>query len=548
MSLPASNLYFASPHPWSAAIRSFSDLSFMALVLQISDAEDAFTKLRFATERSAAPSDQMAVAQRIKSVFSGCVVIDATPSLLKAIDRKTLHAATIHIRKQFMDMSVNKSLELLRGLLTGSPVVDATLPNTVRTPKMRLSIHARNGQSGQLQILLSATTDTEVNPPIIGSKHLRSLLDSSAQMLVGVGLDGRINYLNQGMADVYESRYFDRKIEISEILTPESSARFTQISTIVSMSNDCWFGFLEFAHPQTGMVIPCECRVSLVYDTVEQRAVGYVITARREEVAPDKLSSATGSFQSSVTSAQYEMVGKIAADMIYDVRSALQVIQSRTLALNDLATNYQSRGRVEDSLNQLSQEIVKIDMMRERIQRVVALIDDLSQDGNSEKIELVDLSSILAEVSELVEFFSRKHGVFVEIEKPQQKLCVPMQRLRISQVLTNLIMNSCEAIAAVSNKFVKLSIVCDDEWLYLLVTDSGPSIPHDVRVRLFEPHFSTKKDGIRTGFGLFSSRQVARAHGGDLYFDDTSEQTRFVLELPLLRASSAEGDEAWEEI
>lgn len=548
MTLPAPNLYFSSPHPWSAAIRSFSDISFMALVLQIEDAEDAFAKLRFASEKKLGATDDMVAAQRLKSVFSRCIVIDSTPMFLRAIDRKTLHAATIYVRKQLMDMTVARGIELLRGLLTGSPVVDGAMPNTVSSAKLRLTIHERNGQTGHLQILLSASADAETNSPIISNKVLHSLLDASSELLVGVTIDGKISHLNKGMQEIFGKVYFERMAQVSDLLTPASSVKFTQVSTMISMSGEPWLGYLDLAHPETGAIIPIRCRIALVSDAIEQRVTGYVISGLKETESLPVSRHFGKRSDAADAKARYEVVGKIAADMISDATGALAVIHNRSQAIMNLARKERDFADQAKTSDALIMETRKIENMRERIQSIVHVIGSLARDGAHEEAVSVNLTEMLAEVSDLVEHFAGTLGVVVDIDRPQQSLMVPMQRLRISQVLINLLINGCEAVQASDEKIVKLSIVCDDDWIYILVTDSGQSIPGSVRLRLFDPQFTTKKNGIPTGVGLSLSRHIAREHGGDLYFDDTSEKTRFVLELPLLRAGEKESEDSWEEI
>lgn len=46
------------------------------------------------------------------------------------------------------------------------------------------------------------------------------------------------------------------------------------------------------------------------------------------------------------------------------------------------------------------------------------------------------------------------------------------------------------------------------------VTDTGPGIPSSVLARIFEPHFTTKRQGV--GIGLAASRALVIEAGGDI--------------------------------
>jgi two-component system OmpR family sensor kinase len=81
------------------------------------------------------------------------------------------------------------------------------------------------------------------------------------------------------------------------------------------------------------------------------------------------------------------------------------------------------------------------------------------------------------------------------------------------------------------------------EHVELRVSDEGPGVPPDVRARIFEPFFRVvgdRADGSGAGLGLAISRRIARAHGGDLWVDDSAHGAQFVVRLPV-SGPAAEG-------
>jgi two-component system, OmpR family, sensor kinase len=81
----------------------------------------------------------------------------------------------------------------------------------------------------------------------------------------------------------------------------------------------------------------------------------------------------------------------------------------------------------------------------------------------------------------------------------------------------------------------------DCENTYIEVIDEGPGVPEDARERIFEPFFrlpAGRADESGAGLGLAIGRSIARAHGGDLWVESSTKGARFVVRLPLARASS----------
>lgn len=66
------------------------------------------------------------------------------------------------------------------------------------------------------------------------------------------------------------------------------------------------------------------------------------------------------------------------------------------------------------------------------------------------------------------------------------------------------------------------------------VKNSGPTIPLDIQKKIFLPFFTTKDVGVGTGLGLSIALGIAERHNGRLYLDNSSVQTCFVLELPMV--------------
>ena len=64
------------------------------------------------------------------------------------------------------------------------------------------------------------------------------------------------------------------------------------------------------------------------------------------------------------------------------------------------------------------------------------------------------------------------------------------------------------------------------------MVDNGPGISPEVKQRLFEPYFSTKKAG--TGLGLAIVSNIVADHSGYIRIKDNLPRgTRFIIELPL---------------
>ena len=99
----------------------------------------------------------------------------------------------------------------------------------------------------------------------------------------------------------------------------------------------------------------------------------------------------------------------------------------------------------------------------------------------------------------------------------------------VKRALINFVDN---AVSALQNKgTIRLSLHAEGDRVDLCVEDDGPGVSEEIRERLFEPYFSTKRKG--TGLGLAIVRRIAQDHGGEAHYQPLEPGSRFSLLLPL---------------
>lgn len=112
---------------------------------------------------------------------------------------------------------------------------------------------------------------------------------------------------------------------------------------------------------------------------------------------------------------------------------------------------------------------------------------------------------------------------------------VDMNVGKISQVITNLLINAGQAIEATGKNGKIIITTCTvGEFIELRVEDSGCGIPPSHLDKLFNPFFTTKPEGQGTGLGLSISFGIAQEHGGTLSASSTEgDGSTFTLALPI---------------
>lgn len=254
--------------------------------------------------------------------------------------------------------------------------------------------------------------------------------------------------------------------------------------------------------------------------SIEQLTFGL----RAEALVAERTKELDASKMQLVESSKMASLGEMASGMAHEINNPLTIIQGKLqvihLILNDLS--------IKDK--NLFEELGKIKTTTDRIEKIVKGLRNFSRAANQDPFELTSLKPIVQETLDLCAEKIRAEGINLIIGNiPQVSIrCRPAQ---ISQVLINLMNNSRDAIHESSTKWIELAFKVDQNKVQIIVTDSGPGIPATVAERMMEPFFTTKDVGKGTGLGLSISKGIIAAHGGKLWLDTTSINTRFIIEF-----------------
>jgi len=110
--------------------------------------------------------------------------------------------------------------------------------------------------------------------------------------------------------------------------------------------------------------------------------------------------------------------------------------------------------------------------------------------------------------------------------------------LQVEKVLVNLLSNAVEATrsggVALPAVTITIRTAAESHMVHVLVRDSGPGLDEATARRVFEPFYTTKRQGI--GMGLAISRALIEAHGGKLWFElDAGPGAAFHFTLPFAK-------------
>ncbi len=230
------------------------------------------------------------------------------------------------------------------------------------------------------------------------------------------------------------------------------------------------------------------------------------------------------------------MMGELAASLAHELNQPLTAILSNAqAALRFMAAKPPDLDEVREILKEIVEDNSRASQI---IRGIRALV-------KNEEIEFVavDLESVIAEVMTLVHSDAVLQNVQIAFERKSDLPRVQGDRVQLQQVILNLLVNAFDAVKDCPARDRQVIVRVVEEGARMLkatVRDRGVGLSGDALDKVFQPFYTTRRDGL--GMGLAICRSIVEAHGGRLWAESNPDRgVTFCFTVPLYddRGSSA---------
>ncbi len=213
-------------------------------------------------------------------------------------------------------------------------------------------------------------------------------------------------------------------------------------------------------------------------------------------------------------------VGELSAGIAHELNEPL----SRILGFAQLI---KKAGGLGEQQNEDIERIVKASLYtREIIKKLMIFSSQMPR-----QIVDLDLNSIIDNILYFIDVRFQSRGIRIVKQLESTLSLIQADEVQISQVLVNLITNAVHAMPDGGD----ITIVSrnKNEFVSLVVKDSGTGMTKEIREKIFEPFFTTKPVGQGTGLGLSVVQGIIQAHHGRIVVTSApGKGSRFEILLP----------------
>lgn len=250
-------------------------------------------------------------------------------------------------------------------------------------------------------------------------------------------------------------------------------------------------------------------------------------------------------------------LGLLVAGIVHEIQNPLNFVinfskmsatllsdLTETLEENEEKLSEESREDVESIVNDLKENLSKIDSHGERAISIIRNILLYSR-GKEDEFIPTDLCKLTKEYVWLSYHAMRANfkNFNISIQEDYQE-GIPLLTVipqDISRAVLNIMNNACYAVWEKSQQgdpsykpTISVSVKLADGELCIQITDNGKGMTEEVKKRLFETFFTTKPSGQGTGLGMSITRDIIehKHHGRILFDSEENKFTSFSLIIP----------------
>lgn len=179
-----------------------------------------------------------------------------------------------------------------------------------------------------------------------------------------------------------------------------------------------------------------------------------------------------------------------------------------------------------------NQFVSAIKRQHEKIEKLARNVKKYTKASLAGELKEESLKPLVQDALDTISIRAYDRAVQIKYEPTHNDLRINCLADQITQVITNIVNNSIEAVATLEERWVHIDHVSTPNGNVLItISDSGNGIPEEIREKIFENRFTTKTES-GVGLGLSICHTIIQNHGGKISLNKNSPNTEFLIELP----------------
>ncbi len=222
------------------------------------------------------------------------------------------------------------------------------------------------------------------------------------------------------------------------------------------------------------------------------------------------------------------VLGRMSTAIVHEINQPLTALRNYLAILERIKSQPELMDQPLDALNHLVDNMAAIT----RQLKMFAY-------AKNEPQEEVDMQALLEGVLVLVAPQMEQESVLISCEVTQaldHPAVILADRLRLEQVLQNLLGNAVDAMRDKAEKVIDIELTSHAEEVKITISDTGGGVEEGQLAHIFEPFYTTKEIGMGLGLGLSIVKNIVDDLEGGIRANNTCKGLMFTLSFPLIQS------------
>lgn len=226
------------------------------------------------------------------------------------------------------------------------------------------------------------------------------------------------------------------------------------------------------------------------------------------------------------TRTRFSALGVMSSSLAHEINNPLAVIRGKIHLVEKKMITENASPQDMDLLKAIQSNVA-------RIGRIIDGLRLFSRDTSGDEKQTFSALNCCNKAIEVCREKLAAAGVRFDVQLDQDFRLVGSPT-EMAQAIVNILINGRDAAVATKTPWVKI----ETNDCAIIVSDSGEGIPRQIAEQLMQPFFTTKGIGQGTGLGLSIAKGIINRHGGVLFLDESSPNTRFVIQFSVSEPNS----------